>query len=84
MPNCIRSQLLSKLRKANVNNSINTSEAEYKVIIINYFLFYLPTITIMQVFQSASTKEEYLTNIAKLILAMEINDFREVRQFCGD
>ena len=41
MPNYIGLQLLSKLREANVNNSINTSEAENKVLIIKYLLFYL-------------------------------------------
>ena len=38
----------------------------------------------IQVFQAATTKEEYLTNMAKLILAVEIQDLREVRKFCGD
>jgi hypothetical protein len=37
-----------------------------------------------QVFQAASSKEEYLINMAKLIFAVEIKDFREVRKFCGD
>jgi hypothetical protein len=41
MLNCIRLQLLYKLREANVNNSINTSEAENRVNIVKYFLFYL-------------------------------------------
>jgi hypothetical protein len=38
----------------------------------------------LQVFQAASSKEEYLINMARLILAVEIKDFREVQQFCGD
>jgi hypothetical protein len=38
MFNYTRWELLSKLREANVNNSINTSEAENKVIIIKYSL----------------------------------------------
>ena len=84
MFNYIRWQLLSKLREANVNNSINTSDAENKVNTIKYSLLnHHPTMTMLQVFQSASSKEEYLTNMAKLILALEIKDFREVQQFCG-
>jgi hypothetical protein len=80
-----RLQLLSKLREANVNNSIDTSEAENKVNIVQYSLLtHHPTITMLQVFQSASSKEEYLTNMAKLIFALEIKDFREVHKFCGD
>jgi hypothetical protein len=46
--------------------------------------FDVTKISILQVFQAARTKEEYLTNMAKLILAMEIKDYREVRKFCGD
>ena len=41
-------------------------------------------IAMIQVFHAASTKQEYLTNMAKQILAVEIQDYRGVRQFCTD
>ena len=38
----------------------------------------------MQVFEAASSKNEYLTNMAKLILALQMGDASTVRMFCGD
>ena len=99
MRHYFRYQLLSKLINANESSSLNTSDAENKVIMIfQYFIYvfnknncssnklsmFLTQISILQAFLAANSKEEYLTNMAKLILAVEIKDFREVRQFCGE
>ena len=75
--------MLSKLNIADMNTDINTSDAEKRVIIIDGDNKDTE-ISMLQVFQAATTKEEYLTNMAKLILAMEIQDYRGVRKFCGD
>ena len=65
-----------------MSTDINTSEAEKRVIISDGDSAFTD-IAIIQVFQAATTKEEYLTNMARLILAVEIKDYREVRKICG-
>ena len=66
-----------------MNTEINTSEAERRVISFDDE-YEGNNKAMMQVFQAVTTKEDYLTNMAKLILAVEIQDYREIRQFCAD
>ena len=99
MRHYFRYQLLSKLINANESSSLNTSDAENKVIMtFQYFIYvfnknnfnsnklllFHTQISMLQAFLAAKSKVEYLTNMAKLILAVEIKDFREVPQFCGE
>ena len=76
--------MLSKLkdaRKENSSCSKTTLEAENRV---KRFLIVYSVWQNVQVFQSATSKDEYLTNMAKLILALQMGDASTVRMFCGD
>ena len=76
--------MLSKLRDArreNTSSSQTTFEAEKKV--KRFLIFYSVWLNV-QVFQSAKCKDEYLTNMAKLILAIQMGDASTVRNYCGD
>ena len=75
------SSKLGSARRQNAISSHKTSEAENKVIL---FLISYSVWLIVQVFESASSKDEYLTNMAKLILALQMEDTSTVRMFCGD